>query len=251
MALFPYEFPYLCDYMLRALTISIVTEKDKMFKIIFKKLEWEIEQQIHFEIRRLVMIYQNREANRRHDNTNRTGGDDIGEFSDTRSNITRIEEIDYESIQIKLAEYAQNGIDLTALRAKIQNEARQLMETDQVTSTEVKQIVHRDIRKERDWTDHIRLNTINYEGPVKTVPVRKPKLRAIVMIQGMIRRFLARRNHAHGPVWKLIFEFVVHQNENYYNVRVFKAPSEMITEEPYLVAATRYLCSRDSFKLRL
>ena len=126
------------------------------------------------------------------------------------------------------------------------------METGQVSSTEVKMIVHRDIRKERDWTDHIRLNVINYEGISKTHVLRRPTIRAIVRIQAMIRGFLTRQNKLLKPVWTMLFDFVVHQNENYYNVRVFQASGEKITmHEPFMVVATRYLYARDTFKLRL
>ena len=42
----------------------------------------------------------------------------------------------------------------------------------------------------------------------------------------------------------MIFDFVVYQNENYYLVRVYKAPdSEMANlEYPYQVLVTRYMC---------
>lgn len=150
--------------------------------------------------------------------------DSFENFSETRSNITRLDEVDYEKIQINLAEQAEKGVDLDALRAKIQHEARLLMEANEVTSTEVKQIVHRDIRLERSWKDHIRLNLIRYEGPDKTIVMRRPEIWMIVRIQALVRGFLARRNRAKRPVWNLLFDFVVHQNNNYYHVRVFKAP---------------------------
>ena len=103
-------------------------------------------------------------------------------LDDTRSNINaRIEEIDYQAIQNKITEYAKEGHDMEALRLKIQWEARQLIENNSVKSTQINRIVHRDIRKEREWRDYIRINE-KREPQTKIKPVKKPPIAAIIRI---------------------------------------------------------------------
>ena len=53
---------------------------------------------------------------------------------DTQSvySSTKIEAFDYEALRLKLHEYESEGHDLDALRLKIQNQARQLMDSEEV-----------------------------------------------------------------------------------------------------------------------
>ena len=77
--------------------------------------------------------------------------------------------------------YENEGHDIEALRRKIQWEARQLITHKEVQSTEIKRIVHRSIRKERDdWKGHISIN--EKRPPIKTVVTRRPGLAAVVRV---------------------------------------------------------------------
>ena len=95
--------------------------------------------------------------------------------------------------------------------------------------------MHRDIRKEREWTDYIRINRFRQVDSMKITAVRKPGIMTIVKIQAMIRGFLARRQKPKGLGWTLLFDFIVHQHNKYYIVRVYKAPDELFgrIEFPY------------------
>lgn len=119
----------------------------------------------------MIMNYDNKQY-RMHALGAVHSGDDheifsVGLSQDDVSRHSRFEEIDYESIRNKITEAEQDGHNMEALRLKIQWEARQLLESQQVASTEVRKIVHRHVRKERDWRDHIRLNHFRIVDSVK------------------------------------------------------------------------------------
>ena len=72
---------------------------------------------------------------------------------------------------------------MVALRLKIQNEARQLMQNHQVDNTQIVRIVERDARKEhgqlKGW-DYIRLNEWRPVDLLKSKVTKAPSIRAIV-----------------------------------------------------------------------
>ena len=47
----------------------------------------------------------------------------------------------------------------------------------------------------------------------------------------------------------LLFDFVVTKGENYYLIRVYRAPDQLFDDlqRPYLLTATRYLCPKDNY----
>lgn len=70
----------------------------------------------------------------------------------------------------------------------------------------------------------------------------------------MVRGFLARRDRPkRDEAWTLLFDFVIKQGHNYYQVRTYKAPEFQLksSEYPYMVVVARYLHPRDTFKLYL
>ena len=103
-------------------------------------------------------------------------------INDTVSVRSTNHEIDYEYVRRQIKEYEKDGHDLDAMRLKIQWEARQLMEQRAIKSTEVKSIVKRHVRKEReeDWKDYIRLNELKRYIPVTYA--KKPNLETIVRV---------------------------------------------------------------------
>ena len=126
-----------------------------------------------------------------------------------------------------------------------------------MTSTEVVKIVDRDARKEhgelKNW-DYIRLNPLREVDAVRRGVVQRPNLASIVKVQALIRGFIARRNKPKGPAWKMIFDFIVHQNDKYYLVRAYEAPGTFFETMymPYQIVVTRYMHAQDDqFKLRL
>ena len=113
----------------------------------------------------------------------------------------------------------------------------------------------RERRKERDedWRDYIRINDITKSRPSSHIIVSKPSIYSIVKAQSLIRGWLARRNKPKAPKWVFLFDFVVSKGENYYLVRIFRAPDRMFDElqHPYLLVASRYMCPKDSWQTRL
>ena len=129
---FPQEFPFLIDYFRQALSFSIVKSKGRNFKVIFNKLTWSHEQEIIHFIRQMIMDINNKVALNALsiDNINHSENL-IDDISIAGSYSARFEEFDYDQVRSQLREYKKEGIDIEALRLKIQNEARQIIERQQ------------------------------------------------------------------------------------------------------------------------
>ena len=119
----------------------------------------------------------------------------------------------------------------------------------------MKKIVSRERRKERDedWRDYIRINDITKSRPSSHLIVQKPSIYAIVKAQSLVRGWLARRNKPKAPKWVFLFDFVVSKEDNYYLIRVFRAPDRIFDElhQPFLIVASRYMCPKDTWQTRL
>lgn len=249
---FPQEFPFLIDYFRQALSFSIVKSKGRNFKVIFNKLTWSHEQEIIHFIRQMIMDINNKAAYNNLSIGEINHSDDlIGDISIAESYSARFEEFDYDKVRSQLRDYKKDGIDIEALRLKIQHEARQIIERQQFQNTEVRKIVSRERRKERDedWRDYIRINDITKSRPSSHIIVSKPSIYSIVKAQSLIRGWLARRNKPKAPKWVFLFDFVVSKGENYYLVRIFRAPDRLFDElqHPYLLVASRYMCPKDTW----
>ena len=53
---------------------------------------------------------------------------------------------------------------------------------------------------------------------------------AVIKAQSLIRGWLARRNKPKAPKWVLLFDFVVSKGEDYYLIRVFRAPDRIFDD---------------------
>ena len=97
----------------------------------FRKLEWSEQESIILHIRGLINEAENRTARLAAFGPRKTDGDNLNITVDDGMSVSshRNVQFDYEEIRSKIQDYESEGIDMKALRMKIQWEARQLIES--------------------------------------------------------------------------------------------------------------------------
>lgn len=116
-----------------------------------------------------------------------------------------------------------DGYDLEAMRRRIQWEARQLITSGDLKSTEVeKRCNNREILKVRQPLDYIQINEVKRRHVSKDKVVPNLSIPALIRLQARIRGALARIRFPRLE-WILISEYMHVQADAQYNVKVFKS----------------------------